>query len=432
MTLRLATAISARLETQFVTEAHQVDSVVLTSRCADITELLAHVEAGHATVVALSADFPGLNASRLAELSVHGVHIVGVCSPTSQVDARTFEGWGVTRTYVVGSGELLGVLDELLLTSDPDASTSSSATSADAHTPGEWEATTAPNSFSPDASRGGRLVSVWGPAGAPGRTTIAANVATLLSRSGRTLLVDADTVAPSVAGFLGLLDDTPATLAAARLVDAGTLNVTQLRRLTAVLSPRLEVLSGIAGAARWSELGRHHLERLLEVARTHYDWVVVDTSGQCGSDEGLLYDTVAPHRHAATIVALEQADAVVAVTAGDPIGLQRFVTAWPDVLAHTPTTPYVVVNKARAAAVGGTPEVVVSNALKRFADVDVVATLPADATAFDEAVLRGQAVVTNAPHSEFARALIPVLRVLGVDADDLPASSRRRWRRRAS
>ncbi|MGV2903222.1 P-loop NTPase, partial [Microbacterium sp. AGC62] len=62
-----------------------------------------------------------------------------------------------------------------------------------------------------------RVIAVWGPHGAPGRSRIAIELAVELARSGRaTALVDADTVAPSLALLLGLSDDAPGIAAACR------------------------------------------------------------------------------------------------------------------------------------------------------------------------------------------------------------------------
>ena len=70
----------------------------------------------------------------------------------------------------------------------------------------------------------GRVVVVWGPAGAPGRTTVAVSLAAVLARrSRRTTLVDADPYGGSVAQHLGILDEVSGLLSAARLAADGTL-----------------------------------------------------------------------------------------------------------------------------------------------------------------------------------------------------------------
>ena len=58
------------------------------------------------------------------------------------------------------------------------------------------------------------VVGCWGPAGSPGKSTVAANLACEMALLGkRVLLVDLDTLSPSLAIALGLVD-TPAGLSA--------------------------------------------------------------------------------------------------------------------------------------------------------------------------------------------------------------------------
>lgn len=426
MSLRLATAISARLETRFVDELRDVESVELVRRCADTSELLAAVEAGAVDVVALSADFPGVNGALLASVTVAGATIVGVSSATSLLDARQFEGWGLTHVYLTGSGELQGLFDRLLSPAEdtPAASAPDSQTSP---SPNTSQPTPEPS----DAS-GARVIAVLGCAGAPGRTTVAINVAALLTAHGRTLLIDADTVAPSVAGYLGILDDVPGTAAAGRLADAGTLNSAQLNRLAAQVAPNLHVLSGIGGANRWPELGRHHVERILDVASAAYDWIVLDTSGQFSADDELLFDAVTPSRHAATLVALERAELTLMVAAGDPIGLQRLVSTWPDLNDRARAPVAVLINKTRARAIGGEPDVVIAKALERFAGLRPLSLLPDIGAQQDAAMLAGRSVTELGKATDFVAALGPVLEHLGVAAPATAKRARlRRGRRRS-
>ena len=66
----------------------------------------------------------------------------------------------------------------------------------------------------------GRTLVVWGPAGAPGRTTVAVALASVLAGRGlRTTLVDADPYGGAVAQHLGVLDEVSGLLSAARLTD---------------------------------------------------------------------------------------------------------------------------------------------------------------------------------------------------------------------
>src|SRR5690606_37495287 len=63
----------------------------------------------------------------------------------------------------------------------------------------------------------GIVLTVWGPDGAPGRSTVAAALAVELARGGRRVaLVDADSHAPTLALALGLADEGPGFAAACR------------------------------------------------------------------------------------------------------------------------------------------------------------------------------------------------------------------------
>lgn len=87
------------------------------------------------------------------------------------------------------------------------------------------------------ASPGG-IVTVWSAAGAPGRSTVAASLATELSRHARTCLVDADTHAPSIAMLLGLSDDGPGVAGACRQASRSLLDAAEYDRIREVVAAR--------------------------------------------------------------------------------------------------------------------------------------------------------------------------------------------------
>lgn len=426
MTLDVATAISARLEARFAEELGTVEEARLVRRCADVAELLAVAEAGSVDVAAVSADFPGMDGSVTAELAVRGITVLAVSSPASLVDARAMEAWGVRHHHHIGSGTLIETLAAVRPVSmgsshEPPAvggpeealrvrqEVSAAGVGQDAE---PAHGTSAGNDRAASTTEG-TVVTVWGPSGAPGRTTTAVHLAHLLAREGRTLLIDADTVAPSCAAVLGVLDEAPGVLAAARLVDAGTFTGGQLRRLAGRVAEGFDVLTGIGAAVRWAELSRHHLESIISVARQHYRWIVIDVAASLEADEALMYDTVAPTRHAAAIVAVEACAELVAVTAADPVSLQRFAASWPQA-RDLAGSSRVVVTKARRGAVGGDPDKVVARALRRFVEVEPVCLVPYSRDVLDTALLDARLVTQAAPESGFSRAMHTLAGDLGV------------------
>ena len=181
-----------------------------------------------------------------------------------------------------------------------------------------------------DPAESGRVVAVWGPAGAPGRTTTAMGVAgELAARGQRTLLIDADPYGGTVATLAGLLDESPGVTAACRAANAGLLDVPRLAACCREVAPDLLVLTGLSQPARWPELRASALELVLDLARHLVDVVVVDTGFCLEDDEELAYDTLAPRRNAATVTALAGADQVIAVFSADPAGIVRLARDLP-------------------------------------------------------------------------------------------------------
>ena len=277
------------------------------------------------------------------------------------------------------------------------------------------------------------MIVVWGPAGAPGRTTTAVSLAAELAEAGAsTLLVDADTYAASVGQVLGLLDEAPGLASATRAADHGTLDVHQLSRLAPQVIPQLRVLTGIARSHRWPELRPAAMGTVLRLARSLSQFAVVDTGFCLEQDEELSYDTAAPRRNGATLAAIEHADTLIAVGAGDPVGLQRLVRGLQDLGELTSRRPLVVVTRVRAAAVGSNPERRVREALERYAGVADPVLVPDDPAALDAALLAGRTLAEVAPASAARKAYAALAQRLIAPAAAAPVRRRSSRPRRAA
>jgi Flp pilus assembly CpaE family ATPase len=275
----------------------------------------------------------------------------------------------------------------------------------------------------------GRVVAVWGPTGAPGRTTVAVGVADELSRLGTsTLLVDADVYGGVVAQLLGLLDESPGLAGAARLAAAGNLDAAGLVRLAWAVRPHLRVLTGLARADRWPELRPRAVTAVLEEARRLAAVTVVDCAFSLEDDEELSFDTAAPRRNGATLAVLEGADTVLCVSGADPVSLQRSIRALGELRDVLPDVdPVLVVNQVRRGPVPGDPRREIADALERFAGREVRFFLPADRRATDAALAAGRTLAEVAGGS----ALRVELRALAAAVADVTLpTGRRRGRRR--
>lgn len=279
------------------------------------------------------------------------------------------------------------------------------------------------------------VLAVWGPAGAPGRTTLAINIAAEIAATGHTVaLVDADTYSGSVAATLGMLDEAPGFAAACRLAGADALTQSELERIAQRYTSAhgaFWVLTGIGRASRWPELSTERITRTLAALRQWVEYVVIDTGFSLESDEELSSDLFAPRRNAATLTALGAADHVVACGLGDPVGMARFLRSWVD-LADVLTTRRltVVMNRVRSSAVGLDPKGQILHTLRRFGGIDGIVLIPDDQRAVDGAVLSGRPLQDSAPKSP-VRASIRRLVTTEILAAPTPVRPKR-WPLRAA
>jgi MinD-like ATPase involved in chromosome partitioning or flagellar assembly len=279
----------------------------------------------------------------------------------------------------------------------------------------------------------GRVIVVWGSHGAPGRTTLAVELAAELCRGGqRVALADADTHAPSVALALGLADEGPGFAAACRQAGLGGLDAAELERISVplrVAGGTMDVLAGINRPSRWPELSAERVGAVLDVCRMWTPTTVVDVAAPLERDEEIVSDLDGPRRNAATLAALEHANLVVAVCAGDPIGVSRFVRAYGELRAAIGATPVaVVVNRMRPGTLGVDARGQIRRTLERFADIGDVSFVPLDPRPADAALLTARPVADASPRSPMAAA---VRRLVGeLIAPPAPPVTRERVRGR--
>ncbi|MFD5215799.1 CpaE family protein [Microbacterium sp. NPDC058345] len=280
----------------------------------------------------------------------------------------------------------------------------------------------------PAPERHSRVITVWGPHGSPGRSTVAVQLAVELARAGRrTALVDADSVAPSISLQLGLGDESPGLAAACRRAELGSLDPAELSRLASPVETSagtIEVLGGLNRPSRWPELTARRLRSTLAVCRDWMDETVVDVAADFDEDDDPS-DPGAPARHAATASALLEADAVVGVLAADPLGVSRFLRGHAELrhlIGDTPLT--VVANRVRPGPLGIDARGQVRRTLERFAGIEDIAFLPYDQRGADAAALHARPIADVAPRSHLVSAVRRVASGLGARSEVTADSSR--------
>jgi MinD-like ATPase involved in chromosome partitioning or flagellar assembly len=437
MSLTVLTAVTGAWEAPLVSGLERARAgVVVVRRCVDLTDLLAAAAAGQARAVLLSADLRRLDRSSLDRLEAARVAVVGLTDPD---EAGAGPEAPATRRL-----RLLGVRHVLPADAAPHEVAETVARAVHELEEGTGSATAVGDPAAALASptgpplpgvapggparRVGSVVAVWGPVGAPGRTTVAVTLAAELAAAGeRVLLADADTYGASVAQVLGLLDEAPGLAAACRAASAGALDEVALARLAPEVAPRLRVLTGISRSARWPELSGGALEEVWRTARSVAAWTVVDAGAVLEADEEISFDTASPRRNAATLTTLEFADRVLAVGAAEPVGLQRLVRGLAELAEVVPgAAPRVVLTRVRASAAGPSPRQRVSEALERYAGVSDPVLVPDDRPACDAALLAGRSLTEAAPSSPARRALADLAAELAGPAPRVRGRGRRR------
>lgn len=381
--------------------------VCVTRRCVDAVDLLGAAASGTAHVAFVSAGLPRLAREAIARLEAAQVRVIGLAVEDDELSARRLRALDMPVLTLPG--------DDLEL-----AVAAMAHAAADSRSLPEVSRASAGDSVSEaDAPAPGRLVAVWGPTGAPGRTSVAVAIADESARAGTpALLVDADTHGGAVAAHLGLLDDVSGIVVACRQADAGSLDATALAAAARTVDGRLRVLTGIASPARWAELRPAALVRLWDACRATPGLTVVDAGFGLECDEELLHDTRSPRRHAATLTALAAADAVVAVGSADPVGVDRLLLGLEDLRRiHPDAAVRVIITRVRRSVLGADPEGQVREALSRHAGITDVTCVPDDRAAYDACLREGRTLAEVAPRSaargvlrEFARHTVPMPR----------------------
>lgn len=396
---RYILALDRTSEDRFIGELLERGHSVL-ARAQGARELHGVVSELRPDVLLVGAQRATLNAELLALCDRLGVRVIAL----SETDHE--------RQYAVGIG-LYEVLDARCAWVDIEALSSSPLAPELGETPRA-------------RTGSGEVIVVWGPAGAPGRTTMAIAVAAELAAAGKSVvLADADTYSGAVAPALGMLDESPGFAAACRLAAADGLNRAELERIAQrhdSPSGAFWVLSGIARASRWPELGETRVRATIDACRDWADYTVIDTGFSLENDEEISSDLFAPRRNAATMAALRAADRVLAIGLADPVGMARFLRARTELLDIVDEARVsVIMNRVRASAIGLGAVGQVEATLRRFGGIRRATLIPHDMQAADAAVLSGQTLRDIAPRSPARLAIARFVRTeILPTAQDVP------------
>jgi len=397
--LALPPSVAARLAKSARRHGHEV---VLTA--TDSFELVAGLDASRPELAIVTSAASTLSVGVLAQCDARGIRMLAVVD--SDAERRHAREVGLFETLPAGA---------------------------------EWEEIDAAlggavADTAPVEEPRGSVIAVWGPAGSPGRTSVAIGIAVELASAGFSVaLADADPHSASVAPTLGMLDEAPGFAAACRLAATDSLTQSELERIGQRYSgpgATFWVLTGIGQPSRWPELSTQRVAAVIAQCRSWVDFTVIDTGFSIENDEEISSDLFAPRRNASTLTALRDCDHVVAVGAGDPVGLSRFLRTHGELVELTQPKPItVVMNKVRASAIGLDPAGQVRQTLARFGSIDSAVLVPFDQAGMDAALLSGRSLAEVAPKSPARLALQQLVRTRLVPSRP-PRPSRRSLRAR--
>jgi Mrp family chromosome partitioning ATPase len=318
----------------------------LARRCVDIADLLALAQTDRAQAAIVSTDLPGLDLDAVHRLQRAGMRVAAIGS-----DVTRCADLGITS--MVRLGELDEISDDL------------------------------PTDTTASHRRHAPIVAVWGPAGSPGRSTVALGIAA--SAAGRgvdSVLIDVDTYGGSQGQLLGVLDDVSGLMAACRAANNGRPGEVVDHLLE--IDPRLRLLTGLPRADMWPQVRTGALDAVLTQLRGSAELIVADCafSIEPGTSAG-------PARNQTTLQVLEQADAVVVVGRPDPVGLARLVRGLHDLSALLPgAAPVVAINMMRPSL--GWNERDVRATVSRLTGIEPTVHLPLDQSSVDLAAVSGR------------------------------------------
>jgi Flp pilus assembly CpaE family ATPase len=285
VTPRVATVLSAReWESRLVAHARDTAAFRLVLRAYRPTDV--ETRTADLDLVVAGAETPWVTPARISAWRRAGLRVIGI-HPTGDAPARA-------RLASAGADDILSddtpaeAIARAVRLLDPPA-----------------DRATAPTR--------GRVVGIVGARGAPGRTEIAVAVARALASSHRTLLVDLDLDAPSIAIRLGLAPRPDVVDASDEVHTSGALDDAALHRW--------EGVSVLVASHRPVRIRPEAADDLLTAAAIGFERVVVDS--------GIVPEPPA-------------ADDIVLVAEGTPLGIVRaahLVSTW------TGPTPTLVLNR---------------------------------------------------------------------------------------
>lgn len=272
-------------------------SLDLYLRCVDRVELLAAMRSGAIDAIVAIGAPSWFDDEAAAEAARAGLRVVGVADNSLETEALENRG-----ACVLDARSSVGQIVDACRSARPITPVAVAETTR---------------------SRPGRVIAVWGPKGAPGRTTIAIEIAYALAGTTETaVLMDADPYGGDALQLLGVVEELPTILwaTAAAASDEGRRDL--VGNLSRVGGNGLLLVPGLPRADLWPEVADYGYAELIKLLAGEARFLVVDV-GFCLEDQTALGGSGG--RNMMALAALDRADHVVAICRADVVGVKNFI-----------------------------------------------------------------------------------------------------------
>lgn len=247
-----------------------------------------------------------------------------------------------------------------------------------------------------------KVIAISSPHGSTGKTTVAINLALeLANERAQVLLIDADLKAGSIANHF-MLQELPAGLSGAlRIASQNRLDLQQIERLS-VLLPKTSLRILPAGhLATAQAFDKQSLINLIETAKSHFDYTVVDLTS-LGIDDADS-ESLIERNQGFTESLFQLADQQLVVCLADPIGIFRLLAQEKQIL-NLAGSPLVIMNRVRNQVIPQA-KTEISITLQRLSELAVCAYLPDDPQQIDQALKTGVPAVSLSRSGAFRQGI---------------------------
>ena len=369
-------------EAALATALERCSEIDLYIRCVERMELLAAIRAKSVDVVLLVGVPPWVDASLREELTRNGIPAVGY--PRDPLEAVALEDLGAS--LLEDTLDVAAIVAACRVARPPGDAVSSSV----------------------DRDNG-RLVTCWGTKGAPGRTTLAIELAFILaSEDPSTILIDGDPSGGDIVQALGVEPGPSIIWAAQAMLEERSGGLEVERGLSRVGQRGPVLLPGLARSALWQDLSLSGWRRLLDWTKANFSQVVVDAGSALtvGQDQQRRSS-----REEINEIALAASDVVVCVVRADPLGVRNFLSEYPLLEERIdPQRVRLILNRT-----DGEDARSLAQTLKRQTGLYPVAQIPDEPALMRSALRNGRAVAETHPDAPLTQSVRDLAVSLGAE-----------------